>query len=186
MGVLDSSFLFLPFGNDLLVVTLVARHHQGWSGYVIAAALGSTLGVSVLALVARKLGEDGVKKMAGEKKFARLHKMIEKHGSKAVFVACIAPPPFPFTMVIAAAAALNLSRLRICTVSFFARGLRFAVLALLAVKYGRHILEVANSSGFRWTMVGFIVLCLAGSTLSIRTWIRSVHAGSKANGRSPA
>ena len=39
MGILDSSFLFLPFGNDLLVVTLVARHHQGWPWYVIAAAL---------------------------------------------------------------------------------------------------------------------------------------------------
>jgi hypothetical protein len=32
MGALDSSFLFLPFGNDLLVVTLVARNHHGCLG----------------------------------------------------------------------------------------------------------------------------------------------------------
>ena len=127
MGVLDSSFLFLPFGNDLLVVTLVARNHQGWPWYVLAATVGSTIGVSVLALVAHKLGEEGIKKMAGEKRFARLHKMIDTHGSKAVFLACIAPPPFPFTMVIAAAAALDLSRLRICAVTVFTRGIRFAV-----------------------------------------------------------
>lgn len=106
MGVLDSSFLFLPFGNDLLVVTLVARNHQRWPWYVLAAALGSTIGVFFLSFVAQKLGEEGIKKMAGEKKFARLHKMIDTYGSKAVFLACIAPPPFPFTMVIAAAAAL--------------------------------------------------------------------------------
>jgi membrane protein YqaA with SNARE-associated domain len=186
MGILDSSFLFLPFGNDLLVVTLVARHHQGWPWYVIAAALGSTIGVFILALVAGKLGEEGVKKMAGEKRFAKLHKMIETHGSKAVFVACIAPPPFPFTMVIAAAAALKLSRLRICAVSFFGRGLRFAVLGLLAIKYGRHILAVANSNAFRWTMVGFILLCLAGSALSIRTWIKNVRSGRQLDGRSVA
>ena len=41
MGVLDSSFLFLPFGNDLLVVSLVARHHQGFIVYVLLAATGS-------------------------------------------------------------------------------------------------------------------------------------------------
>ena len=67
MGVLDSSFLFLPFGNDLLVVTLVAHNHQGWWLYVLAAAFGSTIGVLALALVAHKLGEDGIKRMAGER-----------------------------------------------------------------------------------------------------------------------
>ena len=179
MGIFDSSFLFLPFGNDLLVVTLVARHHQGWLSYVLAAAVGSTIGVFALALVAQKLGEDGIKKMAGEKRLARLHKMIEKHGSKTVSLACIAPPPFPFTMVIAAEAALNLSRLRICAVSFFTRGVRFSVLGLLAIKYGRHILEVANSNVFRWTMIGFILLCLAGSALSIYSWIKNVRTGRK-------
>ncbi len=186
MGVLDSSFLFLPFGNDLLVVTLVARHHHGWPWYVLAAALGSTIGVFVLALVAHKLGEEGIKKMAGEKKFARLHKMIDTHGSKAVSLACIAPPPFPFTTVIAAAAALDLSRVRICAVSFLTRGVRFSILALLAIKYGRHILEVANSNAFRWTMIGFILLCLVGSALSIYTWIKNVRPGRKLGGRSPA
>jgi hypothetical protein len=105
--------------------------------------------------------------------------MIETHGSKAVFLACVAPPPFPYTMVIAAAAALNLSRLRICAVNFFARGLRFAVLSLLAIKYGRHILVVANSKPFRWTMVAFIVLCLAGSAFSVYTWIKNVRSGRK-------
>jgi uncharacterized membrane protein YdjX (TVP38/TMEM64 family) len=91
MGALDSSFLFLPFGNDLLVVTLVARNHHGWPWYVLAAALGSTIGVFVLALIAHKLGEEGIKKMAGEKRFARLHKMIGAHGSKAVFSLALPP-----------------------------------------------------------------------------------------------
>ena len=62
MGIFDSSFLFLPFGNDLLVVTLVARHHEGWLSYVLAAAVGSTIGVFALALVAQKLGEDASRK----------------------------------------------------------------------------------------------------------------------------
>jgi membrane protein YqaA with SNARE-associated domain len=186
MGILDSSFVFLPFGNDLLVVTLVARHQQGWPWYVLMAAIGSTIGVFVLALVAHKLGEQGIQKMAGEKRFARLHKMIDTHGNKAVILACIAPPPFPFTMVIAVAAALNLSRVRICALSFFTRGTRFAVLGFLAIKYGRRILEVANSNAFRWSMVGFILVCLVGSALSIYTWIKNVRTGIKPDGRNPA
>jgi membrane protein YqaA with SNARE-associated domain len=180
MGTLDSSFLFLPFGNDLLVVTLVARNHHGLPWYVLAAAVGSTIGVFVLHLVARKLGKEGIEKMAGAKRFDKLSKMIDKHGGKAVGLACIAPPPFPFTMVIAAAAALDFSRLRICVINFFTRGVRFAILGLLAIKYGRHILKMADSNAFRWSMFGFIVLCIAGSAFSIYEWLKNVRSGKKA------
>jgi uncharacterized membrane protein YdjX (TVP38/TMEM64 family) len=180
MGILDSSFLFLPFGNDLLVVTLVARNHHGLPWYVLAAAFGSTIGVFVLDLVARKLGKEGIEKMAGAKRFDKLSKMIDKHGGKAVGLACIAPPPFPFTMVIAAAAALDFSRLRICVINFFTRGVRFAILGLLAIKYGRHILKMADSNAFRWSMFGFIMLCIAGSVFSIYEWLKNVRSGKKA------
>ncbi len=177
MGALDSSFLFLPFGNDLLVVTLVARHHQGLPWYVLSAATGSTIGVFVLAWVAAKLGEEGIKKMAGAKRFDKLSGKIGKRGAKAIVLACIAPPPFPFTMVIAAAAALNYSRLRICVINFFSRGVRFLILGLLAIKYGKAILSMANSDVFRWSMIGFIVLCIAGSAFSIYGWLKNVRRG---------
>lgn len=39
MGVLDSSFLILPFGNDLTVVGMVAHHHQGAGWYILSALL---------------------------------------------------------------------------------------------------------------------------------------------------
>jgi membrane protein YqaA with SNARE-associated domain len=180
MGALDSSFLFLPFGNDLLVVTLVARHHKGLPWYVLAAATGSTIGVFVLAWVAAKLGEEGIKKMAGAKRFDKLSAKIGKSGAKAIVLACIAPPPFPFTMVIAAAAALNFSWLRICVINFFSRGVRFLILGLLAIKYGKAILKMADSDVFRWSMIGFIVLCIAGSAFSIYGWLKNVRPRQKA------
>ncbi len=67
MGVLDSSFLVLPFGNDFVVVGLVAQNHKGLAFYVLSAACGSTLGALLLALGARKLGEEGIQKLAGKK-----------------------------------------------------------------------------------------------------------------------
>jgi membrane protein YqaA with SNARE-associated domain len=179
MGVFDSSFLFLPFGNDLLVVTLAARHHGGLPWYVLMAACGSTIGVLILAMVAHKLGEQGMKKMAGQKRFDKLEKQIDKYGGKAIALACIAPPPFPYTIVIAVAAALDYSRRRIAVINFFARGVRFTILGLLAIRYGRHILRVARSIGFRWTMFVFIALCIVGSAFSIWQWLKNVRSGRK-------
>lgn len=172
MGVLDSSFLFLPFGNDLLVVSLVARHHQGLVLYVLSAATGSTLGVLLLDLVARKGGEEGIQKVAGPKRFDYLKRKIGEKGGRAIVLGCLAPPPFPFTMLVATNSALGYPRLRLLWIVWLTRALRFAVIGLLAMKFGRAILRILNSSAFRWSMVVFIAICIVGSAFSITKWVR--------------
>ncbi len=180
MGILDSSFLVLPFGNDLLVVGLVAHNHSGLPWYVLSAACGSTVGVLLLGLVARKFGEAGIRRVTGQKQFDRLQKHISKRAGLAVAVGCLAPPPFPFTMVIAAASALGYSLWRLAGVNFLARAVRFTVLGLLAIKFGPTVLRIAKTPAFFWTMVVFIVLCLAASVFSIWHWVRSTRSGKKA------
>jgi membrane protein YqaA with SNARE-associated domain len=85
MGVLDSSFLFLPFGNDLMIIALVSQHHAGMPLYVFSAACGSTLGVFLLALVAQKLGEQGIHKIAGSNRFKRMQRAIANRGGLGTF-----------------------------------------------------------------------------------------------------
>lgn len=172
MGVLDSSFLVLPFGNDLLVVALVANHHQGAPWYVVAAACGSTIGVLALSLVSRKLGEEGIRKLAGEKQYKRLKEHIGSHAGPAIAVGGLAPPPFPFTMVIAAAAVLDYPLWRLLIINFFTRAARFAVIAWLAIKFGKQVLGIAKSSAFQWGVGAFIFLCVVGSAFSIWRWLR--------------
>lgn len=172
MGVLDSSFLFLPFGNDLLIVALVARNHHGWPFYVLAAVCGSTLGVFVLDLVARKAGEAGVQKVAGESTFQKLKRKMEQKGGRALVVGCLAPPPFPFTMVIATTSALGYPRPRLLGIVAASRTVRFVILSFLAIKFGRHILRIMNTQAFRWTMIAFIALCIVGSVFSVMKWVR--------------
>jgi membrane protein YqaA with SNARE-associated domain len=179
LGILDSSFLVLPFGNDLLVVGLIAHHHPGFPFYVISAACGSTVGVLILALVARKFGEEGIRKVAGDKQFEKLHKKIGKRAGLAIAVACLAPPPFPFTMVIAAASALDYSLWRMAAINFFCRAIRFVVLGFLALKFGTAFLRIAHTPAFFWSMVGFIALCLLASAFSIWHWVRSTRSGAK-------
>jgi membrane protein YqaA with SNARE-associated domain len=179
MGILDSSFLVLPFGNDLLIVGLVAHNHHGLPFYVLSAACGSTVGVLSLALVARKFGEEGIRKVAGQKQFDRLKKQIGDRSGIAVAIGCLAPPPFPFTMVIAAASAMGYSLWRLLTINFVSRAIRFTVLGFLAIKFGSEVLRIAHSSAFVWTMVGFIVLCIAASAFSILHWVRSSRSGKR-------
>ncbi len=172
MGVLDSSFLVLPFGNDLLVVGMVARHPREFLWYVISAASGSTVGAFLLASVSRKLGEDGICKIFGQSRCKKLKKRVGRRFGVAVALAGLAPPPFPFTVVIAAVAALSYPQWKILVINFCARGVRFTVLSLLALKFGRDILSIAQSVPFKWSMAAFIVLCFVASGFSIAHWLR--------------
>lgn len=172
IGVLDSSFLFLPFGNDLAIVILVARHHHGYVLYVLSAIAGSTLGVYFLDLIARKAGEKGVQRITGEQKFNRLKKKIEKKGGRVLAISCLAPPPFPFTMVVAAESALGYPRYRLLSIVAASRAARFLILGFLALKFGRQIMNVTKSAPFQWAMIVFIALCVIGSVFSIRNWLK--------------
>lgn len=172
LGILDSSFLFLPFGNDLLLVILAARHHAYLPIYVLAASVGSATGVLLLDLVCRKGGEQGLKKMMSRKRLAYLKEKMSQNAAVALIVACLTPPPFPFTAVVAAASAFQYPRPRLLAYVFGARAVRFTLIGLAAVYFGRRILRIANSPEFVWFIVGFSVLCLIGSALSVMRWAR--------------
>lgn len=185
MGVLDSSFLFLPFGNDLLVVGMTANHHAGYVGYVLAAAAGSTLGVLLITLAAHRLGEAGIKRLAGERKYHYLERKMEKRGGLALAVACLAPPPFPFTMVVAVTSALGYPRLKLLGIVAASRAARFFILGYLAIRYGTWILHVAKTPQFRWGVIIFAGLCIIGSVFSIVKWFQSRPGGKRDRAQAP-
>jgi membrane protein YqaA with SNARE-associated domain len=175
-GILDSSFLFLPIGNDLLLIVLVIRHHQYLPLYALAASLGSATGVLLLDLVCRKGGEEGLKKMMSGSRFDYLKKKLSRNAIFLIVVASVAPPPFPFTPVMAAASAFQFPRLRLLGYVFASRMVRFTLIGFAAIRFGRRILRIANSPEFTWFMVGFSVLCVVGSILSVVRWIRLSRA----------
>jgi membrane protein YqaA with SNARE-associated domain len=180
MGVMDSSFLFLPFGNDLLVVAFVARNHDGAPWYILSAVCGSTLGVFLLDLVARKAGEAGIRKIAGDKRYTSLKQRFGKHVAWGLVLGCLAPPPFPFTMVIAVASALDYPRPKLLGTVAAARAVRFVVLSLLAIHYGRHIIRMMNTPEFKWTIIVFACLCIVGSVFSVMKWVKGRHSFERA------
>jgi membrane protein YqaA with SNARE-associated domain len=172
LGVLDSSFLFMPLGNDLLVTALTLRNKQWMMLYVLAAAAGSALGVLLVDLVARRGGEKGLKKMLSQRRFDYLKNKMSKRASIPLALACLAPPPFPFTPVIITASAFHYPRGRLLAIVFAARVLRFSIVASLARVFGSQILRLAKTDAFIGVMVGIIVISVIGSVFSVGRWIK--------------
>jgi membrane protein YqaA with SNARE-associated domain len=172
LGIADSSFLFLPFGNDLLIVILVARNHARLPFLVLTAAVGSTIGVLLLDAVCRKGGEEGLKRMMKPRRLEYFKQRMSNRAAVAIGLACLAPPPFPFTLVIASASAFAYPRRRLLGLIFVTRAVRFTIVGLLAIRFGRGILRMARAPEATWIMLGFIVLCVIGSAIQIMQWVR--------------
>src|SRR5580700_5385687 len=170
MGVLDSSFLFIPTGNDLLLIALTARHHENVISYVLASALGSMLGVLLVDVVCRKGGEGGLKKVMSRRTLKFVQTRVEKRAATMLVLGALAPPPFPFTTVVAAASAFQYPRLQLLGIVAGARLVRFAIEGWVAIRFGRPIVELIESTEFRWTIGVFAVICVVGSVFSVTKW----------------
>jgi len=175
LGVCDSSFLFLPFSNDLLLIALVSRGRNSWQWviYSLAAALGSVVGVMLLDTVMRKAGKEGLEKLTEPKRLEKLQEKIESRGGWTVFLATLLPPPFPFTVVIAAASALQMTRRKMLITVFAGRLVRFTGISFLALYFGRRLLRYMRSEYVEYFIYGLIVVAVVGTFLTVRKWLRA-------------
>lgn len=173
MGVLDSSILFLPFGNDLLIVALAAREPGRWWLYALAASLGSLLGAAMTDWLSRRLGKAGLERMVDPKRLNSVQQRLKGHTFWALGLAALMPPPFPFTVFLIGAAALQISRWRVLTAIGTGRFVRFVVLALLAVRFGTYISRLSEREEVKYFVLGLAVISIVGSVLSVVKWVGS-------------
>ena len=174
MSALDSSFLVLPFGNDLLLIALVSRNRESliWIVYVIVSALGSVVGVLFVDLVMRKAGEAGLERFVSRKRIDKLKAKIENKGGLTVFVATLIPPPFPFTPVVMTASALQSPRGKLLIAVFLGRLVRFGIEAVLALYFGRQLIAFIDSDVVTYIVYALIGIAIILSTLSLLRWLK--------------
>jgi membrane protein YqaA with SNARE-associated domain len=175
MGILDSSFLFMPLGNDLLVVALTVRHHSHMAFYAVMAACGSVLGCLVVDLVCRRIGEEKLERMVSKKRLEYVRCKMEKRAGLALAFAALMPPPFPFTAFLMAASALEYPRPKLLSVIAASRLCRFLIIGGLAIVFGTQIIRVSKTPAFEWTIGFFVVLCVVGSVFSLVKWYRTAR-----------
>ena len=174
LGVLDSSFIFAPLGNDLLVVAMTARSHSlgKMLYYAAMSTVGSVLGCLLVDVIFRKAGEEGLVKHLPRKRFEYVKRKVDKSAAWALVLASIAPPPFPFTPFIMATSALQYPRERELSLVAAARMFRFTVIGLLALRFGTKILRWADNDIVQYSMIALLILCVAGTGISIYGWVK--------------
>lgn len=174
LGALDSSFLFLPFGNDLLLIALVSTSQGGpiWILYVLMSAAGSVVGVLMIDGLMRKAGEKGLERFVAPDRIEQLKRRLDKRAGRVVFAATLIPPPFPFTPIVMTASALQSPRRQLLGAVFAGRLVRFTIEALLALYFGRRIISYLNSDLVEYFVYGFIIVAIVGSVFSVKKWIR--------------
>src|SRR5438552_2704270 len=93
LGILDSSFIFAPLGNDLLVVALTARQRSlpGMLYYAAMSTIGSVLGCLLVDVVMRGPGEKGLEKHLPARRLDYVKRKVSKNAAWALVVAAIAP-----------------------------------------------------------------------------------------------
>jgi membrane protein YqaA with SNARE-associated domain len=169
LGVFDSSPLILPFGNDLLLLALSARFHNRMIYYALMATLGSLIGCLVTVWLSRK-GGDRLKGVTSGKRLGRVQKLVQKNAAWTLLSASLLPPPFPFTAVVAAAAAFKYPRNKLFSFVGAGRFTRFLIEGALAIHYGRWIIRQAQSPILEDAMIALIVIAIAASLFSIYRW----------------
>lgn len=174
LSALDSSFLVLPFGNDLLLVALVSRNRDSlvWIAYVVVSAIGSVVGVFVVDLIMRKAGEKGLERFVSQQRIEKLKAKLENKAGITVFIATLIPPPFPFTPAVMTASALQTPRGKLLSAVFFGRLLRFGIEAVLALYFGRQVIAFINSDVVTYIVYGMIGIGVVLSTLSLLKWLK--------------
>jgi membrane protein YqaA with SNARE-associated domain len=168
---LDSSFISLPQINDLLVVLMVVRQKALMPYYAAMATAGSVAGCYVLYVIAERGGEAFLKKRLKAGHIERTLALYRRHGVLALMVPALLPPPAPFKLFVLLAGVAEVRPLKFVTAIAVARGLRYLVLGVLAIRYGDYALELMRTQGRAvalW-LAGLIVAAALGWWL----WQRS-------------
>lgn len=172
LGIFDSSFLFLPLGNDLLMLGLTANDPSKLTFFAAMASAGSMIGCFLVDWISRKGGEQGLYRVMPAERIEYVKRRVQTKAGWALALAALLPPPFPFTPFVAAAAALQYPRSRMFPILLCARFLRFAILGLLAANFGHTILNIAKSPAVQIPVLCLLVVSIVGSVLSVRRWVQ--------------
>jgi membrane protein YqaA with SNARE-associated domain len=174
LAALDSTIFFsLPFGIDAAVIILAARDRaMAWSVPLLATA-GSVAGAAASFWMGGKIGENGLERYVKPRRLNSIRKRVRNSGAVALAVLDLIPPPFPFTVFVLAAGALEVNTATFFVTLTICRIVRFGAEALLAVIYGRHILAWLESNTFHDIVAGCMVVAVVVSVVSVVRLVRA-------------
>jgi membrane protein YqaA with SNARE-associated domain len=173
LGVVDSSVI-PTFGSlDALTAILVVKNHDLWPYYAAASTAGSLIGAYVTYRASAKAGESWLEKSIGKRRSRQVQGLLNRWGFAAVFVSCVAPPPFPTSPFFIGAGALRYPQGKFISAVVAGRALRYSAIGFLAARYSHSILRfLRHPRGFEAdaVLIGITVAGFAVIVLLILSW----------------
>jgi membrane protein DedA with SNARE-associated domain len=160
IALLDSSFLSLPEGNDLLIVILsTGQPWERMTYLVLMTITGSVIGCTLLYWAGRR-GGDFVNRPPRRERLKQFEDTYRKWGLWAVLVPSILPPPTPFKVFVLSAGVFKVPYGRFFVAVLVGRSIRYFLWGILAVLYGEWAKQVLEGSLHTVGAVLFGVLLL--------------------------
>lgn len=165
LAVVDSSFLSVPEGNDILIILLSAGGTWGRMAYFVGMTVaGSVIGCLILYTVGRKGGQPILRRRFAEAKIERARRMYRKWGILTILIPSIIPPPMPFKIFVLCAGVFHMRLASFLAAVLIGRTVRYSTWGILAVLYGAPIqVFVENNLVLigRWLFALFLLAAAA-------------------------
>ena len=171
ISAIDAAFLGLPM--DAVVAGYVYQDRSQWWLYVVLASAGSAIGSTVLYFIGYLGGETLLRKKLPPERFQKIHRAFDRHEFWALMFPAMLPPPTPFKLFVLAAAVFEMNFGHFLLAIFLGRCVRFSILSLLTMKYGRSVVHLASRifhTHLDWVLgiTGAVLLIV----LLVRQWRR--------------
>jgi membrane protein YqaA with SNARE-associated domain len=172
LGLLDASVVPIPGSMDVLTIVLAARDSKLWFYYAGMATLGSVIGALLTFRLARRGGKETLRRKVSAARAERIIEIFSRWGFWSIAIAALLPPPVPMVPFVIAAGATQYSTEKFLAALTLGRVIRYSLLALLAARYGRQIINFivhpAHPSLYVAFGVAVIVSVIAFVLLSAR------------------
>jgi membrane protein YqaA with SNARE-associated domain len=159
ISLLDSAFIPLPSGPDLIMITLSAADHSRMLLYALAATVGSTLGCTILYLIARRAGLVALSRVSPERR-DRIENLLGRYDMLAVMLPAVLPPPFPFKPFVLSAGVFKLKLPRFVAAIFIGRAIRFLLEGWLAIRFGDEAWPLIKQHGLKVLLIVGVLLLI--------------------------
>jgi membrane protein YqaA with SNARE-associated domain len=174
LGFADNSLIPMPGSMDVLTIWLVVHHPRTWYYYAAMATAGALAGGYLTYALARRGGKGTLKHRMGQRRANQIYEGFERWGFGAVAIPALLPPPFPIVPFLVAAGALQYSRRRFLGALALGRGLRYTILGLLGIHYGRHFLRFFNRNT-KPTIYVLLSMSAVGAVAALIAYLRYRH-----------
>lgn len=144
IAIVDSSTLPVPM--DALLAGMVWANPSHFWIYTLAGAAGSAIGGLLPYGLGRAGGELFLLKRVNRERFEQMRDRFERQEFLAVLVPSMLPPPTPWKIFVFAAGVFEMRIAPFMLAVFLGRIVRWALLSLLVIKFGKEALSIAGDA----------------------------------------